>query len=75
MSVETHQGQRTTGVRKDFAASDTSVASFDTHSRTPLESIQHRLHKSPAMVPLIILLLSVILFGIVVGGRSFRRSR
>jgi fructose transport system permease protein len=71
LSVETTKVSGPQEFEKTLAASDTSVASFDTHSRTALESIQHRLHKSPAMVPLIILLLSVMLFAIVVGGRFF----
>lgn len=71
MSVETTRSSGPQEFEKALAASDDNVASFDTHSRSALESIQHLLHKSPAMVPLIILILSVILFGIVVGGRFF----
>ena len=72
MTVETTKGKGPQEFETVLAASDSSVASFDTHhSRSTLESIQHRLHKSPAMVPLIILIISVILFAIVVGGRFF----
>ena len=35
---------------KVLSDSDTSVASFDTHSRSPLEKAQHFLHKAPCDV-------------------------
>lgn len=56
---------------KVLSASDSSVASFDTHSKSPLEKAQHFLHSNPAAVPLIVLVLSLIFFGVVVGGRFF----
>ncbi len=65
------------GARKpqDFestlSASDTSVAQFDGHHRSPLERVQHFLHSSPAAVPLIVLLASVVVFAVVIGGKFF----
>ena len=56
---------------KALGASDTSVASFEAHTRSPIEKAQHFLHSNPAAVPLIVLLLSLIFFGIAVGGRFF----
>ncbi|ODT08544.1 MAG: ABC transporter permease [Mesorhizobium sp. SCN 65-20] len=56
---------------KVLSGSDTSVASFDTHSKTPLEHAQHFLHSNPAAVPLIVLLLSLVAFGVLVGGKFF----
>jgi fructose transport system permease protein len=56
---------------KALSGSDTSVASFDTHQRTSLEHMQHFLHKNPAAVPLIVLILSLLLFGLVLGGKFF----
>ncbi len=50
--------------------SDTSVASFE-KKRTPVEQIQHFLHGNPAAVPLIVLVMSVALFGIVLGMKFF----
>ena len=47
------------------------MASFDEHDRTALQRVQHFLHGSPAMVPLIVLILSVIAFAIVVGPRFY----
>jgi fructose transport system permease protein len=54
-----------------LAASDANVASFDAHTRSPIEQAQHFLHKNPAAVPLIVLLLSILGFGIIVGGKFF----
>ncbi|HET9537138.1 MAG: ABC transporter permease [Mesorhizobium sp.] len=56
---------------KVLSESDTSVASFETHKKTPIELAQHFLHSNPAAVPLIVLLLSLALFGIAVGGKFF----
>lgn len=56
---------------KALSGSDTSVASFDTHTRSPIEKIQHFLHSNPAAVPLIVLVASVALFGLIIGGKFF----
>ena len=48
--------------------SETSVASFE-KKRTPLEQAQHFLHGNPAAVPLIVLVLSVAVFGAAVGSK------
>jgi len=53
------------------AASDATVASFDTQTRSPIEQAQHFLHSNPAAVPLIVLLLSILGFGIVLGSKFF----
>jgi fructose transport system permease protein len=53
------------------APSETSVASFDTQTRSPIEKAQHFLHSNPAAVPLIVLLLSILGFGIFVGSKFF----
>ncbi len=51
--------------------SDMSVASFESHIKSPLEKAQHFLHSSQAAVPLIVLILSIAAFGILVGGKFF----
>lgn len=51
--------------------SDIQVADFDQKKRTVLQNIQHFLHGNPAMVPVIILIMSVIAFGFIAGGRFF----
>lgn len=56
---------------KVLSGSDTSVASFDVHKKSPLEKAQHFLHGNPAMVPLIVLVLSTAIFGILLGSKFF----
>lgn len=48
-----------------------SVASFDGQRRGPLQKLQHFLHGNPAMVPVIILVLSVAGFGFAAGDRFY----
>ncbi|MEM9230691.1 MAG: ABC transporter permease [Pseudomonadota bacterium] len=50
---------------------DEAVAEFDSHKRGPLDRFQHFLHGNPAMVPVIILIASVAIFGLVAGERFF----
>jgi fructose transport system permease protein len=50
--------------------SDTKVASFE-KQRTPLEQAQHFLHGNPAAVPLIVLVISIMLFGGILGSKFF----
>lgn len=47
------------------------VASFDRHEKTLLERLQHVLHSNPALVPLIVLLISLGIFGLILGDRFF----
>ncbi len=51
--------------------SDTQVAEFEHHSLNTLGKFQHFLHGNPAMIPVIILLLSIAAFGVVAGGKFF----
>ena len=62
------QPQEFEKVLKDSA---TEVASFDQHRKTPLEKIQHALHGNPAFVPLIVLVLSLAIFGALLGTKFF----
>ncbi len=56
---------------KVLSDSATEVASFDESSRSGLERIQHVLHSNPALVPLIVLILSVVVFGLIIGSKFF----
>ncbi|WP_027488803.1 ABC transporter permease [Allorhizobium undicola] len=56
---------------KVLSGSSTQVAQFDSHDKTPLQKFQHFLHGSPAAVPLIVLLLSVGVFGAILGSKFF----
>ncbi|SCX97058.1 ABC transporter permease [Paracoccus tibetensis] len=42
-----------------------TVASFEHSGRSPLQKLQHFLHQFPTMVPVIVLILSVIAFGLI----------
>ncbi|KQW31880.1 ABC transporter permease [Rhizobium sp. Root274] len=54
---------------KVLTQSETSVASFE--DRSTLRKIQHFLHSTPAAVPLIVLVMSIIIFGLTIGGKFF----
>jgi fructose transport system permease protein len=54
-----------------LAGAATEVASFEHRQRSPIESIQHTLHSNPALVPLIVLLLSLAFFGVLLGYKFF----
>ena len=60
--------------RDDYESSlktaDTSVASFERH-HSALDRVQHFLHGNPAMVPVIILALAVLVFGLITPDRFF----
>lgn len=56
---------------KVLAGSATQVASFDTHDKTAIQKFQHFLHSSPAAVALIVLVLSLAVFGLILGGKFF----
>ena len=55
---------------KALDESDRSVASFE-HARSPIEKVQHFLHSNQAAVPLIVLVMSVAIFGVLVGTKFF----
>lgn len=56
---------------KGLKGSATEVASFERHHKSPLERVQHALHSNPALVPLIVLVISLLIFGAILGGRFF----
>jgi fructose transport system permease protein len=51
--------------------SDKSVASFEHENVSLIKRAQHFLHSTPAAVPLIVLVLAIVIFGIAIGGRFF----
>ncbi|KQZ12909.1 MULTISPECIES: ABC transporter permease [unclassified Mesorhizobium] len=56
---------------KVLSGSESSVASFEESGMSLLKRVQHFLHSNPAAVPLIVLLLSIVVFGLTIGGRFF----
>lgn len=51
--------------------SEAGVASFERHQRTFLQRLQHFLHSNPAAVPLIVLIVSTLVFCVVIGPRFY----
>ncbi|MGQ0484775.1 MAG: ABC transporter permease [Hyphomicrobiales bacterium] len=56
---------------KALDQSDKTVASFEKEKHSPIERAQHFLHGNPAAVPLIVLVLSISIFGFVIGAKFF----
>ncbi len=48
-----------------------TVAEFEEHHKGFMSRVQHALHVTPSLVPLIVLLASLVLFGILLGQRFF----
>ena len=53
------------------SGSDTAIASFEEDRPTFLKRLQHFLHQYPTAVPFIVLVLGLIFFSVLVGGRFF----
>ncbi|WP_067217153.1 ABC transporter permease [Stappia indica] len=56
---------------KGLSGSSTDVAAFERPERPLIDRIQHRLHARPEFVPLIVLVLSLAVFGILLGSKFF----
>jgi fructose transport system permease protein len=56
---------------KPLDRSDTTVVSFDDAHKSVLTRAQHVLHSNQAAVPLIVLILSIAVFGVLAGGKFF----
>jgi len=67
-STQTQKGQ---SFEQTLDQSDTRVAQFEVSNRTALERIQHLLHNNPTLVPVIVLAISVVAFGLIAGGKFF----
>ena len=48
-----------------------TVAEFEDHRTGFVHKIQHALHMNPSLVPLIVLLLSIVVFGVLLGSKFF----
>ncbi|MEZ5751097.1 MAG: ABC transporter permease [Paracoccaceae bacterium] len=59
------------GYESALSGADTTVAQFDAPKRGFLGNVQHFLHSYPTMVPVIVLLISVAVFGVLAGERFF----
>ena len=47
------------------------LAEFEVHKRGMIGNVQHWLHLTPAAVPLIVLIASILIFGMLIGDRFF----
>ena len=47
------------------------VADFSSSQTSLVNIVQHRLHETPSLVPLIVLLLSIASFGVLLGSKFF----
>ena len=54
---------------KVLSGSSTQVAQFDSHDKTAIQKFQHFLHGNPAAVPLLVLLISLVMFGSILGTK------
>ena len=56
---------------KAAASSPTVVAAFASHDRRAVKRIQHALHQTPWLVPAIVLVGSILVFGLLLGQKFF----
>ena len=52
-------------------ASPAAVAQFHDDRQGLIHKLQHALHQTPALVPLIVLVLSIVIFGVLLGSKFF----
>jgi fructose transport system permease protein len=53
------------------AGGEAERPAFDAHERSALQRFQHFLHSNPAAVPLIVLIVATIVFGVAIGQRFY----
>ena len=70
MTDATQGGLARDDYESSLATADTSVASFE-RRHSALDRVQHFLHGNPAMVPVIILALAILIFGLLEPSRFF----
>ena len=54
-----------------LSKSATTVAEFDHHRTGFVHKFQHMLHVNPALVPMIVLLAAIVIFGVLLGSKFF----
>lgn len=66
---------QTSRSKQDFEhtldSSDSSVANFEHKPRSLFDNVQHFLHGNPTMIPVIVLIASIVIFGFVAGSKFF----
>ncbi|GAA0773763.1 ABC transporter permease [Roseibium denhamense] len=71
MTSETKTARGPAEFESAAASSPQTVAEFDEHKQSFGQKVQHTLHQTPSLVPLIVLLISVGVFGILLGSKFF----
>ncbi len=71
MSTDTTQAGQKQDFEKVIDQADTRIASFEQLEGGLLDKVQRFLHGNPTMVPVIVLLLSLLVFGVLAGDRFF----
>ncbi len=66
---EQESAQKMADYEKVTKQGDTKVAAFDEDEDTLLRRLQHFLHSNPTAIPAIVLLLGVVLFSFIAGGK------
>jgi len=56
---------------KVLEGSSKEIASFEEDKKTWIDKVQHILHSTPAAVPLIVLVMSIAVFGVLLGSKFF----
>ncbi len=54
-----------------LSTASTTVAEFDDHRTGLVHKVQHALHVNPSLVPLIVLLMAIVVFGLLLGSKFF----
>lgn len=71
MSEPTTPARKGQDYEQVLDGSANEVAAFDVQHNTTLKRIQHLLHNNPTLVPVIVLVISLIAFGLIAGGKFF----
>lgn len=68
MAAPTTKGQDYESALSQSAA---TVAEFEDHRTGPVYRFQHMLHANPALVPMIVLVAAIVIFGLLLGSKFF----
>ncbi len=71
MSDAPPSGRRRQEYEDSLDKSDKKVAAFTRKRKGPMDRVQHVLHGNPTLVPIIVLVASILIFGLIAGGRFF----
>ena len=62
---------KTENYESSLSGASSEVASFDEHEKGLFGRLHHLLHTTPALVPLIVLLAAIVVFGLLLGSKFF----